>query len=366
MRWHLVLSLGFSLALACGDDSSPVDASAADSAVDGDLRDADVQDAATDSLEDAMSDVARDVALDVALDTSPPEPLRSEYTFPVRFPEGGAFDPIDRDFYVGSLADGSVRRVNGDTGEETLLFTESADGVWWTLGMDVDPEARRLFVCAMDDQRETTEESPPYLGYVWVFDLETGERTASHSLSEAFPRATCTDLVVVDGQAYVCDREHPNIYRVNEEDGAELFVSDDLLMGGLAGQNAIEAVDGGLLVAVYTPPRIVRVGLDERVTRVRLGGTFSVANPLHGADGLALLGGDAYVVFPEQLTRLRPDDASWEFALADTIPNSGGWTAAITAEERLYILNGQAISFALGRLPEPSVLREIDPALFPE
>lgn len=132
---------------------------------------------------------------------------------------------------MGSLGDGSVRRVDATTGAETVLFTEAAPGRWWTLGMDLDAARRLLWVCAMDDRSPS-----PRAGPVWVFDLAAGTRVASVPLSAARPDATCTDVAVVsDGAGYVVDREQPDVYRVDRATGASLFVTDPARVeGGLA------------------------------------------------------------------------------------------------------------------------------------
>ena len=63
---------------------------------------------------------------------------RIVHTFSDRklYPEGGAFDPTDRSFYVGSLQHGSITRVDGSGTESTFLAGGEADR--FTLGMQVD------------------------------------------------------------------------------------------------------------------------------------------------------------------------------------------------------------------------------------
>lgn len=285
----------------------------------------------------------------------------ARYSLEAPFPEGGAYDPVDEAFYVGSLGDGGVRRVDRATGEETVFFTETAPGTWWTLGMHVDAARRRLLVCAMDDQRATTDEEPPYLGYVWELDLATAERVAVHDLSAAHPRASCADVTTTsDGVAYVTDREHPNVYRI--ADGAvELFATDDALAGGLVGANAIvpTADEGALLAIVYLPSRLVRIDLETReVEDVEIDGGFLDATPLlSGADGMAWLpDGRLLVAFTSAVTTLVPITADWRAAQASSVEVMEGMTDVVVADGVPYLLNGQAVRFAFDREPDPFAL----------
>lgn len=298
-----------------------------------------------------------------ATDPSATDASASDDRYPLEatFPEGGTFDPTGDAFYVGSLGDGSVHRIDRGTGSETVLFEETAPGTWWTLGMDVDVARRRLWVCAMDDQRETTSETPPYAGYVWVFDLETGERIQTHVLSSVGVRATCTDVAVAaDGSAYVVDRESPNIYHLTEEGPVTLLVTDDLLSAAVIGQNAIVVLpdQGALLVILYMPSRMVRIDLgDLSVRDVEIDGAFRDLTPaLSGADGMTMSEGRVLVAFTSAVVTLTPTLADWSAASASTVDVPAGMTDIIHTSDGDYLLNGQAVRFALGQETDPFAL----------
>ena len=84
------------------------------------------------------------------------------------FPEGGAFDTVDRSFYVGSLEHGTITRLDA-AGHESTFFAGTGEDARYTLGMQVDAARRLLWVC-------TTKDS---LGSVWIFDLTTGSRVST-------------------------------------------------------------------------------------------------------------------------------------------------------------------------------------------
>lgn len=384
MRHDHRLALACALLSACGSAGvaisdvpiAPRDAVAAETAV----PDASAPDAArVDALDaPAPADTPDVLALPDIVDAfTPPDaaapadagPVTFRPTYPllVRFPEGGTYDPGSHRFFVGSLGDGSVRQINATTGLEEGFYQESAPGRWWTLGMDVDVSRRRLAVCSMEDRRALGDSTRPYAGYVLVFDLDTGIRTARHALADAFDRATCTDVAFsADGGIYVCDREHPRIYRVDPGGALTNFVTHDLLGGGAVGQNALVVLpdQSALLSLIYLPSRLVRVDLRTRaVADVSLRGSFFDGLPLlSGADGMTLSGNNLLVAFTSQVTRVSPTLADWSAGSAATVDVPAGMTDIVHTPAGDYLLNGQAVSFAFDRPTTPFQLVRFDGA----
>ncbi len=280
-----------------------------------------------------------------------------EYPVTAQFPEGGVYDAAAGVFYVGSLKDGSVHRIDASSKVDTEIFKETAAGTWWTLGMAVDTANKRLWVCAMDDRKPG-----PRAGHVWVFDLVTDKRIANHALSAAAKDATCTDVAVTkDGVGYVVDRENPVVYRVDVTNGPKVFASDPLLKGTIAGQNGVVVLPGeaALLVIVYTPPSLARVSLsDGKVSRVELSGPFKDDKALlAGADGLAFADGKAYVAFSSKVMTVTPASDQWAKATSTAVDVKEGLTDVISTPGGLYVLNGQAVRFALNQATDPFLLK---------
>ncbi len=332
-------------------DSSPEAVGAADLAPASDL---------APPLPDAPS--PSDVGLlDVAVpDLGPPTPdvpptFKDSYPITAAHPEGGIYDPTTHAFYVGSLGNGSVNRIEVGSGKETPVFLETAPGTWWTLGMDLDDERRRLWVCAMDDR------SPkPRAGIAWVLDLNTHQRIATHPLESAAKDATCTDVALLkDGRAFVVDREAPNLYQVDLVTGPTLFATHPYLKGDVVGQNAAVVLpdESALLTITYLAPSLVRVDLaDKSVTRVVIDGPFLDTSLLAGADGMVYANDSVYVVFTSKLVRVTPLDKSWSQASSKEVDLPTGMTDAVRTPEGLYLLNGQAIQFALKAKTDPFAL----------
>ncbi len=271
------------------------------------------------------------------------------YPLDTTYPEGGTFDPVEQMFFVGTLEGGEVHRVDPRDGTSTLVFEEPTAGEWMTLGMAVDASRRRLWVCAADRQTD------PYTGQVWVFDLDTDDRLEVVELSHAGEAAWCEDVAVAgDGTAYVTDRENPNIYRVSDDFEATLFATDDALGSPLIGQNGIIVLPGdeALIAAVHLPAALNYVSLsDGAVTPIEIDGDFVDAGIGSGADGMVLVDGELYVVFDGELARVAPTLADWSAAFSTAVELPRGLTDVIDTPGGLYLLNGQAIRFALGQEP---------------
>jgi sugar lactone lactonase YvrE len=281
-----------------------------------------------------------------------PTTFLDTYPLTAQYPEGGTYDPGAHAFFVGSLGDGSVHQIDATTGAEQVLFTESAPGKWWTLGMDVDVVRRRLWVCAMDDR------SPdPRAGFIWIFDLKTGKRIANHDLSKAAADATCTDVALTkDGTGYVGDREAGNLYKVDVATGATLFAQSPDLAASFVGQNSLVVLpdESALLSLLYLPSGLVRIDLnDASVKPVDITGKFSDLTPLHGADGMAYANGSVYVAFTQKLIRVKPTLSDWSAATSTNVDIPNGMTDIVSTPNGLYLLNGQSLRFALGQSPDP-------------
>lgn len=354
-------------------DARALDATALDAAGDARIIDAQIDAEASDGAifrDDASptidpdSGLAPDGALPVDMGMGAREFLGT-YPIDAEFTEGGAYDPVEHAFYASSLASGGVYRIDAQTGAQATLYAPAdavpaEPGVWWTLGMAVDVVDHMLYVCAMDDRRELDEDYD-YAGYLWGFDLQTEERVIAIPLSDAAPGATCTDVALGEnGRVFINDRENPRLYVYSAERGVSLLVQDDELSGRVVGQNALVVLpdQSAILSLIYLPSRLVRVSLpDLVVTEVEINGDFFDGIPaLSGADGMVLTEDGLLVMFTSQLNRLRPVLADWSSAESTTIDVPGGMTDVVHTPGGDYLLNGQAVDFALGRDPDPAQL----------
>lgn len=274
------------------------------------------------------------------------------------FPEGGAYDPVDHAFFVGSLRHGNITRVAED-GNETIFFAGTGEAERYTLGMQVDAARRRLWVCTTHDK----------LGRVWIFDLASGRRITDLDLTTVNPVAACNDLLLdSDGSAFVSDRENHHIYKIDADGRLSIWADDPLLHGSLVSLNSMDFTEdrSALLTATYLPPSLVRVSLanPRDVRAVDLTGDLFMDgfNVLNGPDDLIMHDGQLIVAFGSSLKRVTPSDASWSHATVKSTRTIGGVTALIEDGAKLYGVNGQSVRYALGVTPRPFEIFAIDPA----
>lgn len=277
-------------------------------------------------------------------------------------PEGGIYDPRSRAFFVGSLSDGSVTRIDAATGGLEVISPPDPDD-WRTLGVAIDSERGRLFVCSLHDVE-------PLHGEVWEFALDGFERVR-HDLQDAAEGGSCNDVAVgPDGIVYVTDREQPNVYRIDPETSeVSLFASDPLLDKQRVGigQNGIVVLpDGaGIMTTRYLTPALNHISMDgSTVTRVEIDGDFHDFSSLgSGADGMILHDGSLYVAFATELVRVDKGD-DWRSVTATAERVRSGMTDVVSAEGELYLLNGQAVTFVAGGDPNvPFMLLRYDGSL---
>ncbi len=141
-------------------------------------------------------------------------------------------------------------------------------------------------------------------------------------------------------------------------------MTNDLLDSSIVGQNAIVVLpdQATLLSLVYLPSRLVRVNLDDRsVSEVSIDGDFFDGIPaLSGADGMTYADGAMLVQFTSQLVRLTPVLADWSSATSVSVDVPAGMTDVVHTPGGDYLLNGQSVTFALGRTPDPFALVRFD------
>jgi sugar lactone lactonase YvrE len=277
-------------------------------------------------------------------------------------PESGDFDPESRAFYVSSLVHGTVTRIRADGTQET--FAEAPEPGMGTLGVRIDGFRRRLWTCAVNLES--------LAGQVWVFDLETGERTLDLDLSAVTAEASCNDIAFdLQGFAYVTDRENPNVYRIDPAtQTAELFVTDPRLTGSI-GMNGIALTEDGraMIVSVLLPAALYRIDLGEErtVAPVALtGDAFRGTAALTGADGLRMASGELLVALIDRLARVVPDNATWASATVRTEEIPDGTSAVVLAEGAVYGIQSDIVDQVLGRpLSLPFTIKRLGAAELP-
>jgi sugar lactone lactonase YvrE len=279
-------------------------------------------------------------------------------------PESGAYDSVGRAFYVGSGTKGSITRVDVD-GTESLFFDPPPSSSLRTLGVAIDADARRLWVCLQDTGAPSQS--------VWTFDLSTGEADIEFDLASAAADATCNDIALdSEGVAYVSDSANPRVYRANVDGKAiEIWADDPLLAGDSErfGGNGIAVTEDDQYVLLSktlppsTTPQLLRI---ERANPKNIDGITTMPEITGSLDGMSFLGGHLYLadVLSGGMLRLTSEDA-WETASIASSMQAAGTSTVRPAEGELYAIYSDILASISGSpLSPPFRIYRIDLASF--
>lgn len=267
------------------------------------------------------------------------------------YPEGVAYDPTDKAFYVGSLGDGSLHRIDADGTQS--LFAAAPRGEWATSGIAVDEANRRLWACAGQGDAEQQQ-------VIWVYDLASGDLGETFVLGDIAEGADCNDVTVGPGSlAYVSDPPLGVVHRLEFGGTAEIWATDDRFAPKIAGLGlnglAVTPDESALILAKFIMPTLFRISLDDPsdITEVELSGdSFTGGSPTSGADGIVFVGDALFVTFDAVVKRVDfNDDATTGVVSTLEVPDDGLSTAA-NAEESLFVVKSEVTTFVLGGRPE--------------
>lgn len=251
-------------------------------------------------------------------------------------PEGIAYDPVEKTFYLGSVYKRKIISIKNGTAND---FGTTADGLWSVMGMRVDAARRVLWVCtASQPQMMNFKESEKGISGIFKYDLQTKQLAKKYLLPRDGKSHWLGDLVLNSrGDVFASDSITPAIYKIDRDrdsispflvndsfvnpqglafsaDGKHLFMAD-YLKGIFAIEVKTKAVslvtptssvtllgiDGlyayqGRLVGVQNgvpPNRIVEMLLDPTASRVVRFKTLEANNPLFEEPTLAVLVNDS-------------------------------------------------------------------------
>lgn len=202
------------------------------------------------------------------------------------YPEGIAAHSGTQDLFVGGVANGDIQRIDA-LGDVTFFKEAHEDGLLNVIGLAVDPERNRLFVCS------TSFFDPTVAPSLVVFDTVTGDRLASLSPPpDGLPHFFNDVAVDGAGRAYVTDSFAPVVYTVDADlSGLDVLATDPAFLLDPMGFNlngiAVTTDDRFAIASVATlaeTGRLFRIRLDD-------GTVFPIPTPpsFPGVDGLLTL-----------------------------------------------------------------------------
>lgn len=284
---------------------------------------------------------------------------------PTFIPEGIAYDPKRRQFYVGSVHERRIQRVLPDGSAQD--FVKPGDGLWAVLGMTVDP-ARDLLWVATAAIGEMRDARPEEIGRTAIvaFALETGEQKHRFVLEDGPDPRLLGDLLVHGDTIYTTDSRGGALYALDLRTGPDHGKFRALTAPGAMSspQGLALAADGKhLYVADYTRG-LFRYALD--------GGALepAAAAPgvsVYGIDGL-YRDGDALIAIqngnrPHRVVRLQLGDGGRRMrgqrVLAANLEAFDEPTLGVVVEREFwFVANSQWNKFRQDHtLPPPDQLR---------
>jgi sugar lactone lactonase YvrE len=223
-------------------------------------------------------------------------------------PEGVAYDPVTKAFFVASVRKGKIVRIGPDG--KITDFVPRGSGLRSALGIGVDAKRRSLWVAneaipLMNGATDADRDRPD--SALFEFDLDTGRLRGKH-VPPASPNPPHFDdlSVAVDGRVYVNDGFNPRIYvfdpRRDSSGAFELWLESGGIDGGTQG---LAATRDGRALYLSDYRGLYRVDTaTKRVTPIPVPADVS----LNGVDGLVLFGNSLIViqngVVPHRVTRL--------------------------------------------------------------
>ena len=210
---------------------------------------------------------------------TPVSPVAFRLKDPKLIPEGIAYDPLGKRFFIGSIAQRKIIVTNSQG--EARDFSNFNDKLDPVLGLTVDSVRGALYAVSTNGFEESAKKERR--NAVIRYDLKSGRLTDRFSAADA---AQLNDLAVTpDGMLYVTDSETGTLFRKKPEEKALTRLGE---AGALRGANGIAlGGDGTLYVTLSTG--IARVDLKTGVP-TRLSQPDTVVTG--GCDGLYWHEGD--------------------------------------------------------------------------
>jgi streptogramin lyase len=224
----------------------------------------------------------------------------------VFMPEGIAFDPRSRRFFLSSLRSGRILSYAVDGGFAEFV-PAGRDGQWAMLGIAVDTLTRTLWA--------TTHAAPYFTGYaaadsgksaVLAYDLDTGTLRRRYLPPDSGRHQLGDIAVSADGDVFVSDADNGVVYRIERgEEEMEAFAQDELV----SPQGLVVTSDGRrVLVADYVRGIASLERESGELTWIPVPDSVAVS----GIDGLVRMGHRLIAVqngvAPKRVIELQLDD----------------------------------------------------------
>jgi sugar lactone lactonase YvrE len=220
-------------------------------------------------------------------------PLRSsELAFTINekdlIPEGIAYDPARKEFYVGSLLKRKIVRIDS-SGRASDFASEGQDGLFKVLGMKVDPKRRTLWVCSAAGNG--AKEFDGYAG-IFKYDLRTGKLIRKYVLDGKQGPHLFNDIVInAEGDAFFTDSKSGGVYTIKRsKDAVEGFIEP----------KTFDYPNG---IALSPDEKILLVAAAEGIYRINI--ADKKRSPLAAPEGENIAGFDGIYFYRDSLVGIQ-------------------------------------------------------------
>lgn len=298
--------------------------------------------------------------LSCSLFAQPPKP-ETAFVIPEKdlIPEGIAYDPVEKAFYLSSVHKKKIVRIGAD-GKVSDLISPGTEGIEEVLGMKVDAKGL-LWACNNTSEFDTLH----HISNIHVFDLRSRSLYKRFQLTDGKPHLFNDLCILKNGDVYITDSFAGMVW-VIRQGGIDLEAFTKA--GNLSYPNGITVApdERSILVATGSALGIVSIDLEsKKITPVS-----SDRYLLIGLDGLYLynntLIGIQNTTFPESILRLSIAPSGRSFSQIEFLCQSGPPmdtpTTGVIAEDSFYfIANSQILQVnrGRGRIADPESLKEV-------
>jgi len=212
---------------------------------------------------------------------------RISFQAPSLYPEGITADGVTGGFYVSSVIDGTIGKVDAQ-GNYSRWYVDSS--LKSSFGMKLDERNNLLWVCVGDPNYSKFKDSTTFKKMIRLLaiNVKTGKKVKDIDLSGLYAGKHFANDITLDdqGNKYITDSFSPVIYKVDNQDKATIFVQHDLFRSIDIGLNGIcWYPQGFLLVANNSNGSILKVTTTAPITVSKV----TIDQFFPGADGLLRL-----------------------------------------------------------------------------
>ncbi len=244
-------------------------------------------------------------------------------------PEGIAYDPVDKVFYLGSETKQKIVKVDF-FGNSTDFVKIDKDGLNLVfLGVHVDPVRRTLWACMFDKTRRG----------VFKYDLSSGKLLKTY-IEPPSSKCGFNDLVIhPNGDVYIADSSRSAIYMIpHSTDKLELFLKNESIIS----PNGITLSDDGQTIYLAD----IKIGIykiDIKTKAFFLLSHESDFSPM-GIDGLYFANNKLYAVqiLLNQISRFYLNKGATHIEKTDILERNGPYlnkpTTGVIVDDYFYFI----------------------------